>query len=110
VISEPQQMGTSMLGEVCGHDLRLDYSISAENTFEQDVQLAEMEPIVRRLAEQTWEASRKESRIAHTVILKLKTSDFRILTRSHTPVVPPSSCEEVRAKTVIRQPCQPSDP
>jgi DNA polymerase-4 len=29
------------------------------------------------------------------VVLKLKTSDFKILTRSHTPGSPPSSCEEL---------------
>jgi len=70
-------------------------SISAEDTFEQDVLLTEMEPMIRRLAEHTWAASRKESRIARTVVLKLKTSEFKILTRSHTPVAPPSSCEEL---------------
>jgi len=70
-------------------------SISAEDTFEQDVPLAETEPMIRKLADQTWEAASKESRIARTVVLKLKTSDFRILTRSHTPVSPPSSCEEL---------------
>jgi DNA polymerase-4 len=69
-------------------------SISAEDTFEQDVPLSEMEPMIRKLAEKTWEASRKESRIAHTVILKLKTTDFKVLTRSHTPSAPPCSCEE----------------
>src|SRR6202166_2481951 len=70
-------------------------SISAEDTFEQDVLLAEMEPMIRKLAEHTWTASRKESRIARTVVLKLKTSEFKILTRSHTPQAPPSSCEEL---------------
>jgi DNA polymerase IV len=70
-------------------------SISAEDTFEQDVQLSEIEPMIRKLAEKTWEASRKETRIARTVVLKLKTSDFRILTRSHTPGSPPASCEEL---------------
>ncbi len=70
-------------------------SISAEDTFEQDVLLAEMEPMIRKLAEHTWAASRKESRIARTVVLKLKTSEFKILTRSHTPGSPPSSCEEL---------------
>jgi DNA polymerase-4 len=70
-------------------------SISAEDTFEQDVLLTEMEPMIRRLAEHTWAASRKESRIARTVVLKLKTSEFKILTRSHTPSSPPSSCEEL---------------
>jgi DNA polymerase-4 len=70
-------------------------SISAEDTFEHDVPLAETEPMIRRLADKIWSASRKESRIACTVVLKLKTSEFAILTRSHTPASPPSSCEDV---------------
>ena len=70
-------------------------SISAEDTFEQDVLLAETEPMIRRLAEKVWSASRKESRIARTVVLKLKTSEFETLTRSHTAGSPPSSCEEL---------------
>ena len=70
-------------------------SISAEDTFERDVALSEMESVIRRLAETVWAAARKESRVARTVVLKLKTSDFNILTRSHTPEAPPSSCEEL---------------
>ena len=70
-------------------------SVSAEDTFEFDVPLQETEPLIRRLAEKAWTASRKESRIARTVVLKLKTSDFKILTRSHTPPVPPATCEEL---------------
>jgi DNA polymerase-4 len=70
-------------------------SVSAEDTFEHDVLLAETEPVIRRLAEKTWAAARKESRIARTVVLKLKTSEFKTLTRSHTPGHPPSSCEEL---------------
>jgi len=70
-------------------------SLSAEDTFERDVPLTETEPMIRRLAEKVWSASRKESRIARTVVLKLKTSEFHILTRSHTPTAPPSSCEEL---------------
>jgi len=70
-------------------------SISAEDTFEQDVFLVETEPMIRRLAEKAWIASRKESRIARTVVLKLKTADFRVLTRSETPPLPPTSCEEL---------------
>jgi DNA polymerase IV len=70
-------------------------SISAEDTFERDVLLTDMEPMIRKLAEHAWAASRKESRIARTVVLKLKTSEFKILTRSHTPQSPPSSCEEL---------------
>jgi DNA polymerase-4 len=70
-------------------------SISVEDTFEHDVPLAETEPMIRRLAAKLWSVSRKESRVARTVILKLKTSEFKILTRSYTPSSPPSSCEEM---------------
>ena len=70
-------------------------SISAKDTYESDVLLAETEPMIRRLAEKVWAASRKESRIARTVVLKLKTSDFKILTRSCTPGVPPVSLDEL---------------
>ena len=70
-------------------------SISAEDTFAQDVPLTELEPMILRLAEKVWTASRKETRIPRTVVLKLKTSEFNILTRSHTPPLAPSSCEEL---------------
>jgi DNA polymerase IV len=51
--------------------------------------------MIRRLAEKLWSASRKESRIARTVVLKLKTSEFKILTRSHTSLSAPISCQEL---------------
>src|SRR5262245_27956740 len=70
-------------------------SISAENTFEQDIPLSQTEEAIRRLAQSVWSASRKESRVARTVVLKLRTSEFHILTRSHTPPSPPSSCQEL---------------
>ena len=70
-------------------------SISVEDTFEHDVLLPETEPTIRRLAEKLWSASRKEPRMARTVVLKMKTSEFKILTRSHTPGSPPASCEEL---------------
>ncbi len=69
-------------------------SISAEDTFERDLVLDETEDTIRRLADRVWTASRKETRIPRTIVLKLKTSDFRILTRSLTPIAPPASCEE----------------
>ena len=72
-------------------------SISAEDTFERDIPLSETEALIRRLAEKVWTASRKDGRVARTVVLKLKTSDFNILTRSHTPSIPPDSCEELTA-------------
>jgi hypothetical protein len=51
--------------------------------------------MIRRLAEKLWSASRKEARIPRTVVLKLKTKEFKILTRSHTAGAPPSSCDEL---------------
>jgi len=47
------------------------------------------------LAEKLWSASRKERRTPRTIVLKLKTSEFKILTRSYTPGAPPSSCAEL---------------
>jgi DNA polymerase-4 len=70
-------------------------SISAEDTFQRDVLLSETEPMIRRLAEKVWSTSRDESRVAHTVVLKLKTGDFNVLTRSCTPSSPPASSEEL---------------
>ena len=70
-------------------------SISAEDTFERDIPLEETGELIERLAEKVWKASRRESRVARTVVLKLKTSHFNIFTRSHTPPLPPASCAEL---------------
>jgi DNA polymerase-4 len=59
-------------------------SVSAEDTFEQDLPLAATEAAIRRLAEKSWVAVQAKGLAPRTVVLKLKTSDFRILTRSHT--------------------------
>ena len=72
-------------------------SVSAEDTLPEDVPLEQTEPLIRQLAEKTWNASRKESRTPRTVVLKLKTKEFKILTRSLTPPTPPASCEELTA-------------
>jgi DNA polymerase-4 len=69
-------------------------SISAEDTFERDIPLAETEPQVRNLAEKVWAASHQNARKARTVVLKLKTKEFNTLTRSLTPPVMPASLEE----------------
>ena len=70
-------------------------SISAEDTLESDVLLNETDAMIRQLAEKVWQASRKESRTARTIVLKLKTAEFSILTRSQTPTSPVSSCDEL---------------
>ena len=71
-------------------------SISTEDTFESDLPLEALAPHIERLAEKTWTAAARErTRTARTVVLKLKTSDFRILTRSLTPARPPASAAEL---------------
>jgi DNA polymerase-4 len=70
--------------------------VSAEDTFERDLLLGELEPHVRRMASNAWnrylrERERHPERIARTVVLKLKTSDFRTLTRSLTGMEPLTS-------------------
>jgi len=74
--------------------------ISAEDTFESDLLLEELEPHIRRLAEKAWagyerERAAHQGRLARTVVLKLKTSDFRTLTRSLTPSSRPSSLQQL---------------
>ncbi len=77
---------------------RLTLQISAEDTFEHDLPIADLEPHIRRLAEKAWagylrEREQHPGRVARTLVLKLKTSDFRILTRSMTPDERPTSLE-----------------
>lgn len=74
---------------------RVRKQISAEDTFPEDIPLAETEPQIRRLAEKVWNASQNNARGARTVVLKLKTKEFVSLSRSLTPVAPPSSYEEL---------------
>ncbi|MDR3689915.1 MAG: DNA polymerase IV [Fimbriimonas sp.] len=66
-------------------------SISAEDTFESDLLLEETTATIERLANRVWRAASGEPRVGRTVVLKLKTSDFNIITRSHTPERPPMS-------------------
>jgi DNA polymerase-4 len=73
---------------------RTSKSISAEDTFERDIPLAETEELIRKLAEKVWRASRQNARMARTVVLKLKTKEFNTLTRSLTPQTMPTSVEE----------------
>ncbi|MBB1060715.1 DNA polymerase IV [Lysobacter spongiae] len=63
--------------------------VSSEDTFPEDLPLSSLAPHIQCLAEKTWagyqrERARDPQRIARTVVLKLKTADFRILTRSLT--------------------------
>jgi DNA polymerase-4 len=74
---------------------RASKSISAEDTFPEDIPLANTEPQIRRLAEKVWRSSNGNARAAKTVVLKLKTREFNSLTRSLTSMAPPCSCDEL---------------
>jgi len=68
-------------------------SISSEDTFPKDLPLSALPPLVERLAVRTWQARLKTGRAPRTVVLKLKTAQFQILTRSLTPDIPPDSLD-----------------
>jgi len=68
--------------------------ISAEDTFAVDLDLDAIGAELRPLAEKVWGAAQRSQRIGRTVVLKLKTTDFRILTRSLSPEQPPASMDE----------------
>jgi len=73
---------------------RVRKQISAEDTFPEDLPLAQCEVHIRRLAEKVWAASRENARGAKTIGLKLKTKEFTSLTRRLTVATPLASCEE----------------
>ena len=72
--------------------------VSAEDTFEHDVPLDATGEAIARLAAKAWRSvAREAGRRGRTVVLKLKTADFRVLTRSVTPATPPLSEQDVVA-------------
>jgi DNA polymerase-4 len=70
-------------------------SISAEDTFEFDLSLADTTDTLVRLAERVWNATVEEGKIARSVSLKLKNSEFKVITRGHTPETAPASSADL---------------
>lgn len=70
-------------------------SLSAEDTFRQDLPLSQLEEAIRRLGLKVWRDSQAADWTARTVVLKLKTADFQLLTRSHTADSPPDSADSL---------------
>jgi len=68
---------------------------SAEDTFPEDLPLADCDAHIRRLAEKVWAASDSNARQARTVVLKLKTKEFSSLTRSVTSRGKISACGDL---------------
>jgi DNA polymerase-4 len=75
-------------------------SISSETTFENDLPLAALAVSIERLARQVWEAARRHQRVGRTITVKLKTSDFRLLSRRRTPDAPPADPQEMAGLAV----------
>lgn len=75
--------------------------VSAETTFEIDLRLDQLDDILRRLSAKAWEQARGKGVAGRTVVLKLKTDRFRILTRSHTQPQPVATPQEL-AMLVLR--------
>lgn len=69
--------------------------VSAETTFEIDLRLDQLDEVLARMAAKVWEQARKKGVAGRTVVLKLKTDRFRILTRSHTLLHPVASPDEL---------------
>ena len=76
-------------------------SISSEHTFANDLLISELDEGIASAVTKTWEATVKKQRHGRTVILKLKTSDFKIVTRSATPSERPENRDELHG--VVKQ-------
>lgn len=72
-------------------------SISAEDTFAVDLPLDDLATAIADLGAKVWDQATRSGRCGRTVVLKLKTADFRLLTRSHTPPERPASAAELVA-------------
>ncbi|WP_307155322.1 DNA polymerase IV [Rhodopseudomonas julia] len=71
-------------------------SISAETTFESDLALeSELMPVLRRLSEKVSSRLKEKTLAGQTIVLKLKTSDFRTLTRSRALSDPTSLADKI---------------
>ncbi|MBB1087511.1 DNA polymerase IV [Lysobacter sp. SG-8] len=72
--------------------------VSSEDTFAEDLALEALAPRIRDLARKTWDSYQRHlvrdpDRRARTVVLKLKTADFRTLTRSLTLAALPDDAD-----------------
>src|SRR3546814_11106987 len=74
--------------DVCSSDL-----ISAETTFAVDQPLHALDEPLERLAVKVWGQAVKKGAVGRTVVLKLKTDRFRLLTRTLTLTRAPTSAE-----------------
>lgn len=71
-------------------------SVSAETTFQTDTgERSVMEPVLRRLSEQVGKRLKAAGMAGHSVVLKLKTVDFRLRTRAAGLAHPTQSADVI---------------
>jgi DNA polymerase-4 len=71
-------------------------TISSETTFDRNLSaFGELETILWRQAERVSARAKKLGLAGHTVVLKLKTADFRLKTRSHTLDAPTQLADRI---------------
>ena len=70
-------------------------SWSSENTFPRDITLTEVAEHIRKEAHALWEALAQRKLSGRTVTVKLRTNDFKTLTRRVTPELPPASGDDL---------------
>ena len=72
-------------------------SLSVETTFDDDKLLADVESLLDPLIERLWHQIDITQRRPHTVVLKLKTGEFRLITRRNTLELPPRSATDLKS-------------
>jgi len=79
--------------------------ISTEITLPQDLPLSKIVCHLADLAQDLWAQAQRKQVQAHTLTLKLKTADFRILTRSQTysSVLPDAAALEQAARQLAQR-------
>jgi DNA polymerase-4 len=70
-------------------------SWSSENTFASDITLEDVAAYLRDESVKLWESTQKHAMRGRTVTVKLRTPDFRTLTRRVTPPTPPACAEDI---------------
>ena len=70
-------------------------SWSTENTFARDIPMSEVAEFIRTEAHSLWESLAKRNLTGRTVTVKLRTRDFKTLTRRMTPETPPESGDDL---------------
>ena len=75
-------------------------SWSSENTFETDITREEVSEYLKDASQKLWESMDKRGMRGRTVTVKLRTPDFRTLTRRLTPESLPSSGDDIAATAV----------